>query len=133
MSFFRRLVERSKHKPAVEGHRSSQPGPDAQWSVPEIRTDIEGDAATVTVDLDEFGSETRRLLLDRLSQATTRTGGLLRYRRARLCVRSVGSPPRCPRCNANARQQMAHFIYATDIARRVMFAPAATSVMPARR
>jgi hypothetical protein len=92
-------------------------------SVPGIRTDIEGDAATLTVDLDEFGSEARPLLLDELSQ----TSGLPVFSGSvehGYAMRSVGSHPRCPRCNADTRQQMAHFIYATDIAPRVMFAPA---------
>jgi hypothetical protein len=92
-------------------------------SVPGIRTDIEGDAATVTVDLDEFGSEARPVLLDELSQASGLPvfSGTVEHGYA---MGSVGSHARCPRCNADTRQQMAHFIYATNIAPRVMFAPA---------
>jgi hypothetical protein len=123
VSFFRRLVERCKHKPAVEGPRSRQPGAEGQGSVPGIRTDIGGDAATVTVDLDEFGSEARPLLLDELSQASGLPvfSGAVEHGYA---TRSVGSHLQCPRCNAATQQHMAHFIYATDIAPRVMFAPA---------
>ena len=123
MSFFGRLVERSKHKPAVEGPRSRQPGAEGQWSLPGIRTDLGGGDATVTVDLDEFGSEARPMLLDELSQASGLPvfSGTVVHGYA---MRSVGSHLQCPRCNAATQQHMAHFIYATDIAPRVMFAPA---------
>jgi hypothetical protein len=88
-----------------------------------IRTHIEGDAATVTIDLDEFGSDAHPFLLEKLSQSSGLPvfSGPVEHGYA---MRSVGSPSRCPRCNADTRQQMAHFIYATDIAPRVMFAPA---------
>ena len=123
MSFFRRLVERSKHKPAVEGPRSRQPGAEGQGSVPGIRTEVNGDTAMVTVDLDEFGSETRPLLVKELAHSSGLPifGGTVDHGYA---MQSIGSHLRCPRCNAATRQQMAHFIYATNIAPRVMFAPA---------
>lgn len=122
MSFFRRLIERSGRR-AVEGPLSSPPGTEGQWSAPGIRTEIDGEAATVTVDLDEFGSEARPVLLDELSQASGLPvfAGSVEHGYA---VRSLGSHARCPRCNAGTRQQMAHFVYATNIAPRVMFAPA---------
>ena len=48
MSFIRRLVERSRQK-ALE-RRPAQRTEEGQRSVPGIHTDVEGDAATVTVD-----------------------------------------------------------------------------------
>lgn len=122
MGLFRRLIERSSRR-AVEGSPSSPPGTEGQSSAPGIRTEINGDAATVTVDLDELGSEARPLLLDELSQASGLPvfAGSVEHGYA---MRSVGSHAQCPRCNAGTRQQMAHFIYATNIAPRVMFAPA---------
>lgn len=120
MSFFRRLFERSN---SVERARPIQPGPEVRGSVPGIRTEVSAGTATVTVDLDEFGSETRPLLLEELAQGS----GLPVFEGTvdhGYAMRSVGSHLRCPRCNAATRQQMAHFIYATDIAPRVMFAPA---------
>jgi hypothetical protein len=36
----------------------------------------------------------------------------------------VATPARCPRCKAETRQHYANFIYATQVAPRVMFAPA---------
>lgn len=94
-------------------------------SVPGIRTEVSGDTATVTVDLDEFGSESRPLLLEELAHSSGLPifEGTVEHGYA---MRSVGSRLRCPRCSAATRQQMAHFIYATDIAPRVMFAPAGT-------
>lgn len=123
MSFFRRLGERSNPKPAVERPRPRQPEAEVHGSVPGIRTAVSGDTAMVTVDLDEFGSETRPLLLQELAQGSRLPifEGTVDHGYA---MRSVGSHLRCPRCNAATRQQMAHFIYATDIAPRVMFAPA---------
>ena len=122
MNFIRRLVERSRHKHALE-HRLAQRAEEGQRAVPGIRTVIEGDSATVTVDLDEFGSEARPRLLDELSRMSGLPvwSGTVEHGYA---TRSVRSHARCPRCNAATRQQMAHFIYATDIAPRVMFAPA---------
>ena len=113
MSFGRRLIERLnlKSRPKLTG------------SISGIRTEISAGSATVTVDLDEFGPETRPLVVEELASAsglpifkgTVEHGYGLRF---------VGSHLRCPRCNAATRQQMAHVIYATDIAPRVMFAPA---------
>src|SRR5437867_7275670 len=39
-------------------------------------------------------------------------------------LRAVATSARCPRCNAETRQYYANFIYATQVAPRVMFAPA---------
>ncbi len=39
-------------------------------------------------------------------------------------LRGVPTPERCPRCQAGTRQHYANFIYATQAAPRVMFAPA---------
>ena len=123
MSFFRRLVERAYPKQAVERTFPGQPESDVTGSVPGIRTEVNGDSAMLTVDLDEFGSKARPLLLEKLAQGSGLPvfEGTVHHGYA---MRSVGSHLRCPRCNTATRQQMAHFIYATDIAPRVMFAPA---------
>lgn len=120
MSFFRRLFQRSD---SAERPRPIEPESKVPGSVSGIRTDVSGGSATVTVDLDEFGSETRPLVFDELMEASGLPlfAGTVEHGYA---MRSVGSYLRCPRCNAATRQQMAHFIYATDIAPRVMFAPA---------
>ncbi len=121
MSFFRRLVERWKPKPAVE--RPEQAETESRAPVPGIRTEVHGTMGMVTVDLDTFGPETRPRLLEELAQGsglpifegTVEHGYSMRF---------VASHLRCPRCNAATRHQMAHFIYATGVAPRVMFAPA---------
>jgi len=105
------LLERSKPKPAVE--RPEQPETESRAPVPGM----------VTVDLDTFGPETRPRLLEELAEGS----GLPTFEGTvdhGYSMRSVASHFRCPRCNAATRQQMAHFIYATDVAPRVMFAPA---------
>src|SRR5713101_5104714 len=98
VSFLHRLFQRSNILSGVERPRASHLEPEMRGSVPGIRTDIEGDAATLTVDLDEFGSEARPLLLDELSQASGLPvfSGTVEHGYA---MRSVGSHPRCPRCN----------------------------------
>lgn len=123
MSFFRRLVERSKPKPAVERPRPEQAETESHAAVSGIRTEVHGNTAMLTVDLDTFGPEVRPLLLEELAQGS----GLSIFEGTvdhGYSMGSVGSHLRCPRCNAATRQQMAHFIYATDVAPRVMFAPA---------
>ena len=123
MSFFRRLVERVKGKPAVERPRPEQAKAEWPASVPGIRTEVHGDETMVTVDLDKFDSETRPRLLEELAESSRLPifEGTVEHGYS---TRSVGSRRRCPRCDAATRQRMAHFIYATDIAPRAMFAPA---------
>lgn len=123
MSLFRRLFGRSNPPAAVERPCPIQPEPEVPGSVPGVRTEIDGDTAMITVDLDEFESESRPLLLEELAHGSGLPifEGTVEHGYA---IRSVGSQLQCPRCNAATRQQMAHFIYATDIAPRVMFAAA---------
>jgi len=54
----------------------------------------------VTVALSEFGSDARPLLFDKLSEASGLSvfSGTVEHGYA---MRSVGSHPRCPRCNAD--------------------------------
>jgi len=88
-----------------------------------IRTEVQGNAALVTVDLDEFDPEARPLLLEEMAQGSGLPvfDGTVSHGYS---MQSVGSDARCPRCHAATRRHMAHFIYATDVAPRVMFAPA---------
>jgi hypothetical protein len=69
MSFLQRLFQRSNNPSGVERADSGQLEPDVAGSASGIRTHIEGDAATVTIDLDEFGSDAHPLLLENLSQS----------------------------------------------------------------
>lgn len=123
MSFFRRLAECASPKRPVERLRPRQSEAEVPGSVPGIRAEVKGDTAMVTVDLDEFGSATRPLLLEELAHSSGLPifDGTVEHGYA---MRSVGSQLQCPCCNAATRQHMAHFIYATDIAPRVIFAPA---------
>ncbi len=77
----------------------------------------------VTVDLDGFAPESRAGLTEELirrSDLPLFEGGVTHgYSRA-----FVGSTETCPRCGASTRQYTANFIYATDVACRVMLAPA---------
>jgi hypothetical protein len=121
VSVFRRVDERWKPKPPVT--RPEQAEAESPASVPGIRTEVHGHRALVTVDLDTFGPETRPRLLEDLAQGS----GLPIFEgpvHHGYSMRPVGPDLRCPRCHAATRQQMAHFIYATDVAPRVMFAPA---------
>jgi hypothetical protein len=123
VSFVRRLFQPSNPQSGVERPHPVQSEPEVPGSIPGVRAHVTDDGAVVTVDLDEFGSKSRPALLDRLTQASGLPvfAGSIEHGYA---MRSVGSHFRCPRCNAATRQQMAHFIYATDIAPRAMFAPA---------
>jgi hypothetical protein len=67
---FRQSFEHSNPPAAVERPRPIQPEPEVPGSVPGIRTEIDGDTAMITVDLDEFGSESRPLLLQELAHGS---------------------------------------------------------------
>ena len=70
MKFFRRLPKLAGPQAAVEGSRTPPLEPEVPGSSPGIRTEVDGDAAMITVDLDEFGSDTRPFLLDELAHAS---------------------------------------------------------------
>ncbi|MPZ19450.1 MAG: hypothetical protein GEV06_16260 [Luteitalea sp.] len=96
---------------------------EAQRSIPGIRIKASGDNALVTVDLDEIGPEAQPLIMEEMAQQE----GLAIFRGSvehGYAMRAVASHLQCPRCKAQTRQQMANFIYATNIAPRAMFAPA---------
>ncbi|MPY86953.1 MAG: hypothetical protein GEU99_03435 [Luteitalea sp.] len=124
MSYFRRwwserfgAAEESKEP----SHQADEA--EAQPSVPGIRIEVSGDSAMATVDLDEFGPEAQPLIMEEMVQQS----GLPIFKGTvehGYAMRAVDSHLRCPRCEAETRQQIAHFIYATDIAPRVMLAPA---------
>jgi hypothetical protein len=88
-----------------------------------IRTKVQGKAALVAIDLDQFSPGARPLLLGEMAEGSGLPvfDGTVAHGYS---VQSVGSHARCPRCQATTRRHMAHFIYAADIAPRVMFAPA---------
>lgn len=123
MRLFRWFAARKGPTPVPDDPRPGQVEAQLPAPVTGIRTEVQGNTALVTVDLDEFGPEARPLLLEEMAQGC----GLPVFEGTvdhGYSMRSVGSHARCPRCNAATRRQMAHFIYATDIAPRVMFAPA---------
>ena len=123
MRLFRWFAARKEPEPVPENPRPGQVEAQTPAAVPGIRTEVQGNAALVLVDLDEFGPEARPLLLEEMTEGSGLPvfDGTVEHGYS---MRLVGSDARCPRCHAATRRHMAHFIYATDIAPRVMFAPA---------
>lgn len=79
--------------------------------------------AIVRVDLDESGPDA----VDELKEVAVETSGLTFFEGSiehGYSLAYVSTPVRCPRCQAPTRQQYAHWIYATQVAPRVMMAPA---------
>jgi len=106
MNFFKRLFGRSKAK---EG---SQPeGIEA------------GEKMMLRVDTDNLGKEVQQAIWEEIGKKTNLPiyEGRVEHGYSRTAVSQSGQ---CPRCYAKTQQRYANFIYATDIAPRVMFAPA---------
>src|SRR5918999_367701 len=69
---------------------------------------------------DETERESLRSLASELSNLTFFEGHI----KHGYSLHSVSNPAQCPRCKASTQQQYANFIYATNVAPRVMLAPA---------
>lgn len=82
-----------------------------------------GSQGEVHVNMDAFDTDEQKELYDELA----RLGHISVYEghvEHAYSKRHVSDIRECPRCHARAEQQYANFIYATQIAPRVMFAPA---------
>ncbi len=71
-------------------------------------------------NMDETERESLRSLANELSNLTFFEGHI----KHGYSLHSVSNPAQCPRCKASTQQQYANFIYATNVAPRVMLAPA---------
>jgi predicted Zn-ribbon and HTH transcriptional regulator len=71
-------------------------------------------------NMDETERESLRSLASELSDLTFFEGHI----KHGYSLHSVSNPAQCPRCKASTQQQYANFIYATNVAPRVMLAPA---------
>ena len=88
-----------------------------------IRTAVSGDRGLVTVDLDSFGPGAQKKLAEEIAKINRLPlfEGTIEHGFSK---RAAGSTDKCPGCGAATRQQNANFVYATDIAPRVMLVPA---------
>jgi hypothetical protein len=71
-------------------------------------------------NMDETERESLRSLASELSNLTFFEGHI----KHGYSLHSVSNPAQCPRCKASTQQQYANFLYATNVAPRVMLAPA---------
>jgi hypothetical protein len=112
-----------KFLPSFWKRRTERDTPHSEASIPGIWTEAHGDKTFLKVDLDIVGREAapsiEREIIDKsgfpLFEGTIEHG---------YAKRSIGSTRQCPRCGAVTRQCNAHFIYATNIAPRVILVPA---------
>ncbi len=113
LNLFRRFFGKTGEKATVPV------GADDAGSDPFVRRTETG----LAVDLDRVAPSAREALYEELlkqNQAPLFEGEVEHgYTKA-----AVGGTATCPRCRAPTRQHCAHFVYATDIATRVMLAPA---------
>ena len=105
MSFLSRLLGRRKPKDVEEPRNP------------------EGGKGILTVNTDDLTREGRQAVWEQIGKTSNLPiyednveHGYTRF--------AVSETSRCPRCHAYTQQHYANFIYATDIAPRVMFAPA---------
>src|SRR4030042_5571122 len=105
MTLFERLFGRNK------ADDSPQPG-DVETSENRI----------FTVDTDNLTREGREAVGSEIGKSSNLPifGGEVEHGYSRLAVPQTGQ---CPRCHAGTQQHYANFIYATDVAPRVLFAP----------
>ena len=88
-----------------------------------IKVEPYRDGVIATINMDEWSQDEQKAFRSAAAEKSdmfmfdgnVEHGYLLKF---------VGTEDRCPRCNGETRQQYGNFIYATDIATRVMFAPA---------
>lgn len=82
-----------------------------------------GEKDYLTFDTENLAPETRQVLWQEIAKVKDLTiyEGTVEHGYSLGAVSTTGQ---CPRCHAETRQQYANFIYATNIAPRVMFAPA---------
>lgn len=106
-----------------ENRKKPQDGMDSRYDFPGIRTDVSGETGLLTLDLDSFSPEDRKGLLEKIAKqnAMPLFEGEIEHGFSK---RATGSTDRCPRCGATTQQCNANFVYATNIAPRVMLAPA---------
>jgi len=77
----------------------------------------------MVIDIEGLSPDGREAVYEEIAKST---GSLMYEGRVEhgYSRNAVSRTAQCPRCNGQTRQQSANFIYATDIAPRVMFAPA---------
>jgi hypothetical protein len=111
MNFFRRLFGRKAKEESNAGRGES---------LRQIQVEQRG---SMVIDEEGLSPEGRQALHEEIAKNTgfPMHEGRVEHAYSRIAV-SRTSP--CPRCNGQTRQESANFIYATDVAPRVMFAPA---------
>ena len=111
MNFFRRLFARkAKEESADGGGKSLRP--------------IQGEQrGSMVIDEEGLSPDGKQALHDEIAKSTgfPMHEGRVEHAYSRNAISRTSA---CPRCSGQTRQQSANFIYATDVAPRVMFAPA---------
>jgi hypothetical protein len=114
MNIFRRILGRKKQRQSEKESIDEIPG---------VHTVVTPDMELLTVDLDSFGPEIQNGLQDEIARINKLPlfKGKVEHG---FSMRSVVSTDSCPRCGATTQRFNANFVYATNIAPRVMLAPA---------
>ena len=105
MGFFNRLFGKNNAK------ETSQP------------VEVEGSKGILTVNTDNLTRDGRQAIWEEIGKTSNLPiyEGKVEHGYSRL---AVSETTHCPRCHAKTQQHYANFVYAKDIAPRVMFAPA---------
>jgi len=111
MNIFRRLFgKKAKERSPAEGEETSGL----------LQSDQKDQ---MVIDLDRVSPDGREAVYEEIAKSTGFPFHQGRVEHA-YSRNAVSRTTQCPKCNGQTRQQSANFIYATDIAPRVMFAPA---------
>ena len=112
--FLRRLLGKEKTKPIAPQVMAGNSEPE------DLMTKTK---RLATVDMDGITPENRPAIYEELVKLSSFSlfEGEVEHGYSKAAVESTAS---CPRCHEPTRQHCAHFVYATDIAARVMLAPA---------
>jgi hypothetical protein len=88
-----------------------------------VSVSTDGDKNIFNVSVDGWSEEEKKELFTKATEKSDMTAyeGHIEHAYSR---RHAYQTEKCPRCGADTRQQYGNFIYATQIAPRVMFAPA---------
>jgi len=100
--------------------RTRQPTPRGTAAQDVVRS---GKHSLVRLNMDEWSPDAQQVLRSAATEHASLTfyDGKVQHGYA---LSAVPTPERCPRCHADTRQHYANFIYATQAAPRVIFAPA---------
>jgi hypothetical protein len=113
------LMKRLLHR--IFGKSKTGQNTPKPYAAPEVSSF--GSHALAKVNVQDWDPEDQRAL----RAAATELSNMRRYAghvEHGYALRAVVTPARCPRCQAGTHQYYANFIYATQVAPRVMFAPA---------